>query len=98
MTDLGLTKRIKQVSEQLDLPCLIPYIDPKKFVNNKTYPLNEKSDVYSIGVLLWEISSGQPPFNDESYDTDLTMQILQGYRETIVPGTHTDYSDLYTGK
>ncbi|CAI2174576.1 4593_t:CDS:1, partial [Funneliformis geosporum] len=49
--------------------------------------LNEKSDVYSIGVLLWEISSGQPPFyvEGEPYDLDLTIEISQGLRESIVP-------------
>jgi serine/threonine protein kinase len=56
------------------------------------------SDIYSIGVLLWEISSGQPPFIDESHDFSLFLQISQGYRETIVPGTPIDYSNLYTGK
>ena len=60
--------------------------------------MNKKSDVYSIGVLLWEISSGQPPFQGESYDISLVMRIVQGYRETTVPGTPTDYSNLYTGK
>ncbi|CAB4415336.1 unnamed protein product [Rhizophagus irregularis] len=29
------------------------------------WSLNEKSDIYSVGVLFWEISSGKPPFYDE---------------------------------
>jgi serine/threonine protein kinase len=62
------------------------------------YILNEKSDAYSIGVLLWEISSGKPPFEDKLYDSNLAKQILQGYRETIVSDTHTDYSNIYIGK
>ena len=85
---------------------MVPYVDPKSFIrrrnnSNQTtqmYSLNEKSDVYSIGMLLWEISSGQPPFEGELYDTGLVMKILQGYRETIVLNTHIDYSNLYIGK
>ena len=79
---------------------LIPYIDPKRLTNKQSYLLNEKSDVYSIGVLLWEISSGQPPFyvEGEPYDVSLALQIVQGYRETIVSDTPTDYSNLYIGK
>jgi serine/threonine protein kinase len=81
---------------------LICYIEPKILNDNnelmKPYSLNEKSDVYSIGVILWEISSGQPPFKDESYNDNLILQILQGHREAIVSNTPLDYSILYTGK
>jgi serine/threonine protein kinase len=79
---------------------VVPYIDPKKLANQQAYSLNEKSDVYSIGVLSWEISSGKPPFYSESvpYDISLAIQIVHGYRETIVSGTPVDYSNLYTGK
>jgi hypothetical protein len=56
--------------------------------------------VYSIGVLLWEISKGQPPFyaEGETYDGSLAIQILQGARESTVPDTPPDYVKLYTGK
>ena len=44
-------------------------MDPKIFNRRRCndnsiqlYRLNEKSDVYSVGILLWEISSGRPPF------------------------------------
>jgi serine/threonine protein kinase len=99
LADFGLSKRIRDASKQeSDLPGMIPYIDPKKFVI-QTYSLNEKSDVYCIGVLLWEISSGQPPFKGKLDEhTSLITQIIQGYRETCVPDTPTDYSNIYTGK
>jgi hypothetical protein len=39
--------------------------------------LNEKSDVYSVGVLLWEISSGKPPFSiDGQYGFGLIYDII----------------------
>ncbi|GBC21947.2 kinase-like domain-containing protein [Rhizophagus irregularis DAOM 181602=DAOM 197198] len=60
------------------------------------YVLNNKSDVYSIGVLLWEISSGQPPFHDIPYDVGLALSILQGLRETPIPNTSIDYIKIYT--
>ena len=61
-----------------------------------SYSLNEKSDIYSIGVLLWEISSCQPPFKN-CLDLTLPVQILQGFRESPVPHTPKDYVKLYTG-
>ncbi|PKK63379.1 kinase-like protein [Rhizophagus irregularis] len=102
LTDFGLLKRIKVVSEQKesDLFEMIPYTDPKWLNHNnnfiQSYSLNKKSDVYSIGVILWEISSGQPPFKDESHDADLIMRIVQGYREIVVSDTPSNYSILYT--
>ena len=64
------------------------------------YSLNEKSDVYSIGVLLWEISSGKPPFysEGEQYDVGLVLDISQGLRESTVPDTPEDYVKVYTSK
>ncbi|GET04590.1 kinase-like domain-containing protein [Rhizophagus clarus] len=97
LPDFGLSKKIDdEYDEQSNLP-KIPYIDPKRF-STRSYPLNEKSNVYSIGVLLWEISKGRPPFysEGESYDNNLAMQILQGLREKIVPDTPVDYVKLYT--
>ncbi|PKC06954.1 kinase-like protein [Rhizophagus irregularis] len=75
----------------------MPYIDPKRFVSeNEEYSLNEKSDVYSVGVLLWEISSGQRPFCEDKYDTNLAMKLRNGSRESIIDGTPVEYSNLYT--
>ncbi|CAI2173007.1 2804_t:CDS:2 [Funneliformis geosporum] len=81
---------------------LIPYVDPKRFCGGPKRGGSKfqdvKSDVYSVGVLLWEISSGRPPFyveggQDEIY---LGIKILQGFRESIIHGTPEDYVKLYT--
>ena len=75
---------------------MVPYIDPKVSISDNL-KLNEKSDVYSIGVLLWEISSGKRPFYEEKYDLSLMYKISQGRRETAIPDTPTAYVELYTG-
>lgn len=78
---------------------MLPYIDPHHFKNktkndNKNHP-SKKSDVYSVGVLLWEISSGQKPFR--SHDTSfLLFDIINGKRETPISGTPVDYVNIYT--
>ena len=84
---------------QSDLFGVVPYADQKK-ISKSSYSLNKKSDIYSIGVLLWEISNGQPPFyvEGESYGSSLAVQIIQGLREIPVPDTRDDYVKLYTGK
>ncbi|PKY48085.1 kinase-like protein, partial [Rhizophagus irregularis] len=49
---------------------VIAYIDPKR-LDNCSYEYNEKSDIYSLGVLMWEISSGRPPFADGNISESL---------------------------
>ncbi|GES99848.1 kinase-like domain-containing protein [Rhizophagus clarus] len=106
ISDFGLSKRIETSSNiGTESFGIIPYVDPKKFgerIKNKNttqvYLLNEKSDVYSVGVLFWEISSGQPPFYAEGkkYDLDLAIEILRGQREDPIPDTPEDYIKIYT--
>uniref|UniRef100_U9T840 Protein kinase domain-containing protein n=2 Tax=Rhizophagus irregularis TaxID=588596 RepID=U9T840_RHIID len=96
LSDFGLSKRIEASSKKKSsLFGIVPYIDPKKFDMNIEYSLNEKSDVYSIGVLLWEISSGQIPFKDVFYDVCLATKIFQGQREQTIDGTPDEYTRLY---
>ncbi|EXX50443.1 kinase-like domain-containing protein, partial [Rhizophagus irregularis DAOM 181602=DAOM 197198] len=101
LTDFGLSKRIDEKIKLFGTIPYIPYIDPKCFNGQRdnqiqTYLLNEKSDIYSVGVLLWEISSGKLPFDEENYDLSLMYKISQGLKETPIPNTPEDYIKIYT--
>ncbi|GES93543.1 kinase-like domain-containing protein [Rhizophagus clarus] len=100
LSDFGLSKRIEETSNsQSKVFGLIPYTDPRSFNEDikPKYLLNKKSDVYSIGVLLWEISSGRPPFHDcIPYGIGLAIKISQGHRETPISETSKDYIKIYT--
>src|ERR1044072_7434982 len=48
----------------------LPYIAPE-VIAGKEYTF--KSDIYSVAMLMWEISSGQPPFISYEHDYDLAM-------------------------
>ena len=102
LADFGLSKKIAESSNMSEIFGVIPYVDPKSFNNqNKSeyYKLNKKSDVYSVGVLMWQISSGRRPFYPEGtkYDISLILAIHNGEREKIIDGTPTEYYNLYTG-
>ncbi|RGB43058.1 kinase-like domain-containing protein, partial [Rhizophagus diaphanus] len=101
LADFGLSRRLVEVTNtQNKLVGLTSYIDPQLFKNQSNNNYNyKKSDVYSVGVLLWEISSGRKPF--ESYNDDfqriaLMLEITNGKRETPISDTPSDYINIYT--
>ena len=98
MADFGLSRKIAEASNSTRFG-VIPYMDPKS-LNDKRYKLNKKSDVYSIGVLMWQISSGRQPFYAEgtNYDVKLSLDIINGIREKHIHGTPFEYGILYQGK
>ncbi|GES78399.1 kinase-like domain-containing protein [Rhizophagus clarus] len=69
----------------------LPYIAPEVISGKET---TFASDIYSIGILMWEISSGQPPFINFENDYCLAMNIINGMRPKIVPGTPLEYKEL----
>ncbi|CAG8515966.1 3510_t:CDS:2 [Cetraspora pellucida] len=74
----------------------IQYFDPMYLRDIKTYVLNKRSDIYSVGVLLWEISSGTVPYESEvPIGFNLLNAIIYGKRETTVKGTPQKYVDIY---
>src|SRR5690242_10907955 len=69
----------------------LPYIAPEVIaVREYTFA----SDIYSIGMLMWEISSCQPPFIEYEHNFDLVLNIINGMRPKIVPGTPLEYENL----
>ena len=104
MADFSLSKRISDASNSPKGGFgLLPYVDPKCLSNvhdeNQIYVINPKSDIYSIGVLFWQLSSGCRPFyaENEQYDASLVMEIKNGKREVIIEDTPVKYSNLYEG-
>ncbi|GBB86925.1 hypothetical protein RclHR1_13380001 [Rhizophagus clarus] len=69
----------------------LPYLAPEVIIGKgHTF----KSDIYSIAILMWEISSGRPPFFNYEHNYDLAMNIVNGIRPKIVPGTPLEYKNL----
>ncbi|CAJ0748622.1 7785_t:CDS:10 [Entrophospora sp. SA101] len=83
ISDFGLSKSREKVYGK------IRYTDPRCL----EHPKNEKSDIFSLGILLWQISSCKPPYEWIENDQDV---YLSGERETKVDGTPEEYFDLCT--
>ncbi|PKY18540.1 kinase-like protein, partial [Rhizophagus irregularis] len=95
IADLGLSKKLAEITTNSvgNRQGMIEYIEPQCFKNIR-YKKVKKSDIYSLGVLLWEISSGRPPFSDCPRDL-IKDHIKDGNREEPIEGTPTEYRKLY---
>ncbi|GBC09329.1 hypothetical protein RclHR1_08770008 [Rhizophagus clarus] len=89
ISDLGFCGPANKSSESIYGN--LPYIAPEVISGRNT---TKESDVYSIAMLMWEISSGQPPFNDYENDYNLALKIINGMRPKVVPGTPLKYENL----
>ncbi|CAG8483213.1 8499_t:CDS:1, partial [Cetraspora pellucida] len=47
-------------------------------------PYTKQSDIYSLGMIIWEMMSGHKPFYDREHDTDLILVILDGLRPDFI--------------
>ncbi|RHZ89742.1 hypothetical protein Glove_11g68 [Diversispora epigaea] len=69
----------------------LPYIAPEVLCD-QIY--TTKSDIYSIGVLMWEVATGKTPFGDHGHDLDLSLAIVKGYRPKINEDIPHEYLTL----
>ncbi|RHZ83547.1 hypothetical protein Glove_91g142 [Diversispora epigaea] len=73
----------------------IQYIDPQYLKIFNTIGKNKSSDIFSLEIILWEISSGNLPFKMESLsNADLLNNITKGKREIAIPGTLPKYKEI----
>ncbi|RIB09959.1 kinase-like domain-containing protein [Gigaspora rosea] len=72
------------------------FTEPKllRELDGNSYNLDEKSDIYSMSVILWEISSKRPPF-ESVQQNDLILRIIGGERERFREGTPSEYKRIY---
>ncbi|RIB20588.1 glycosyltransferase family 20 protein [Gigaspora rosea] len=72
---------------------MIPYTDPQ-LLDNDQLKHNVKSDIYSLGVLFWELTSGVPPFQ-RFPQKGILLEILKGKKEIPIANTPPDYISLF---
>src|SRR5437764_8820116 len=94
ITDLGLAKELDGPSTSSStIYGMAAFVEPQCF-DKRNYKRNEKSDIYSLGHLLWEITSGHTPFESDTQSM-IIHKILRGDRESPIKGTPSAYIELY---
>src|SRR2546421_5778664 len=90
ITDLGLCGPVDDESSN-KIYGIVSYIAPEVLQGGKT---TKESDVYSVGMLMWEIFAGHPPFDDVAHDCHLIFQICEGLQPQILPEMPDDYAQI----
>ncbi|KAF9938773.1 hypothetical protein BGZ75_002286 [Mortierella antarctica] len=102
LSDFGSTRDTEVISSR-EHPARMGYIAPERLTKNGTrYSI--ECDIYSLGMVFWEISSGRPPFEsliancslEDGSMMSLAQNIVSGRRERPVDGTDPIFEDLYT--
>ncbi|RIB24989.1 kinase-like domain-containing protein [Gigaspora rosea] len=95
IADFGLSKQIinNEVSDSI-MQCSVAYTDPQYLSSSGGFERNEKSDIYSLGILLWELTSGISPFEGLNVFNIVHKIIINNERPETVPDTPSGYIDL----
>jgi serine/threonine protein kinase len=84
VSDFGLSRFLNQKSTIKGVHGILAYMAPE-LVRNKHY--SRDSDIYALGMIMWELSHGRPPFSECNDNAYLAMRIINGHRPEIVEGT-----------
>ncbi|OIJ98417.1 serine/threonine-protein kinase [Streptomyces colonosanans] len=81
--DIGFTARLTGTGVAMGTP---HYMSPEQIGGD---PVDQRSDLYSLGCVLYEIATGVPPF-----DRDDAWAVLLGHRDTPPEPPRTHRADL----
>ncbi|RHZ73222.1 hypothetical protein Glove_232g212 [Diversispora epigaea] len=84
ISDFGLSKLIEanpNNPKKKNIFGVLPYIAPEVLSGDEEY--TKAADVYSYGIIAYEVVTGFPPYPNIPHDKDLAMKICNGLRPKI---------------
>ncbi|RIB00774.1 kinase-like domain-containing protein [Gigaspora rosea] len=91
IADLGLTKKANKNDSEGEIFEIIPYVAPEVLFGQK---VTKAADIYSFGVIMSEMSTGQRPFDVQEFDHKLAIKICKRLRPEFAPRTPKYYIEL----
>ncbi len=80
ISDLGLSGPANKTLRDGKIYGVLPYIAPEVM---RGHPYTDKADIYSVGMLTWEVFTGKQPFSQHAHDKYLAQRICHGERPLI---------------
>ncbi|RHZ63031.1 hypothetical protein Glove_333g4 [Diversispora epigaea] len=84
ISDFGLSKLMganPNNPEKKNIVGVLPYIAPEVLSGDEEY--TKAADVFSFGIIAYEMITGFPPYPDIPHDEDLAIKICNGLRPKI---------------
>ncbi|POG77065.1 kinase-like domain-containing protein, partial [Rhizophagus irregularis DAOM 181602=DAOM 197198] len=91
ISDFGLSQPADRHTKSKEIYGVIPYIAPEVLRGNQYI---KASDIYSFGIIMWEMMYSIPAFNNVPHDFRLSLDICQGLRPKIIDCTEVEYMEL----
>eukprot|EP01102_Stenamoeba_stenopodia_P010656 TRINITY_DN3237_c0_g1_i5.p1 TRINITY_DN3237_c0_g1~~TRINITY_DN3237_c0_g1_i5.p1 ORF type:complete len:1193 (+),score=204.69 TRINITY_DN3237_c0_g1_i5:671-4249(+) len=92
IADFGFSRSVALVSELTRSVVENPVWLAPEVIENRPY--SEKADVYSLGVIMWEIVTRQNYFDDVQFQSMLEKMVIRGDRPSIPAYCHTSLAQL----
>ena len=89
--DLGLSQSVNSCQQNSTIRGVLPFIAPEVFHTRK---FTQKTDVYSFGIVMHLMATGEPPFRDRQFDTSLVCDIMGGLRPLMPDSAPEEYKKL----
>ncbi|RGB42315.1 hypothetical protein C1646_810057 [Rhizophagus diaphanus] len=77
ITDMGLCKPANYNALENNIYGVLPYIAPE-ILRRQNY--TKAADIYSFGIIMYEVISGLPPYHNLNHDNNLAINICKGLR------------------
>jgi len=82
LTDFGFAKQLG-VEEKAWTFCGTPEYVAPEIITNKSH--DYRADIWAIGILVFELLTGAPPFNNKANPAQVYPEILKGIRGVFFP-------------
>ncbi|CAB4433385.1 unnamed protein product [Rhizophagus irregularis] len=89
--DLGLSQPADNTLSNNEIYGVIPYIAPEIF---KGAAFSKESDIYSFGIVMWELTTGCKPYINVEHNVNLIYEIIDGKRPEITRDTPECFANL----
>src|SRR6185369_11230703 len=89
--DLGLSRLVNLRESNSTIRGVLPFIAPEVFHTRK---FTQNSDIYSFGIIMYLMATGEPPYRGRQFDRSLICDIMGGLRPSMPDFAPEEYKKL----